>query len=872
MGYYLTQQEKDFFSNEFSIDIWKDNYRDSMEMVEGYVDRQTYTIFANETDILKAALKDALFDKRICFGGRVGANIGTSIKNVHAFNCYAAQRSTKPYDSIKNIYMDLWNGAEILKTEGGIGFNFNHLRPKGTLIKGIGSYTPGVVEFMRLYDVSADIITKGNSGEKFQVMEDSKTKKKTRKGAQMSMLDCRHPEIFDYIEAKRVPNVLTKFNMSVAIIDTFMQAVEANGDWELWFPDIHDPRYDDEWNGDFDEWEEKGYARIIYKTIKARELWDCIIKNTYNRNEPGVYFIDNANRFNNLKYYQKITGTNPCGEISMLADAGVVEINGVLYEHIGDICNLGTLNLVKYFNGLEFDFELFTKDIAVLVRALDNLIDISSYPLEGLKNAAKLRRKIGCGLMGYGSLLFMMRMKYGSSAAKKFTHKLMKIYANTAYQASAQLAEEKGSFLLYDSEKILRNGFIKNSGVLDYNTLKAVGSGLRNSQLLTIAPNGNTSIIMDIVSGGMEPVYEKTYIRWVGISHRVVEEMGDKPYPDFFKGEWYETDYFKFSKKGDEEVLKSTDGAYMIDKNRGITKRVVCEDYGWTWIKSHLSQSEIDYYEVDNTFATATELSIEEHVEPFIILSKYIDNSISKTANIANDYPIDEFSNLFIRMWKEGVRGFTTYREGTMTAVLESMNEDEKSRKQIKKDQKEFYGVWEGHDGDKVFEDVELPEEYPAMGYVIKTEGKKYYLNCAFKDKKMTRPFALFVHTNNRESEILTYSTIEILEALAKNEGIPQQHIDKNKAKCAGQNNINKLARTISLLLRHNVSIEIIVKALDAVEEVPLASFVFRVKKFLASFLDEIETGEVCPECGASLVYREGCKNCSECSYNKCGG
>jgi hypothetical protein len=136
----------------------------------------------------------------------------------------------------------------------------------------------------------------------------------------------------------------------------------------------------------------------------------------------------------------------------------------------------------------------------------------------------------------------------------------------------------------------------------------------------------------------------------------------------------------------------------------------------------------------------------------------------------------------------------------------------------------------------------------------------------------MTRPFALFVHTNNRESEPLTYSTIEVLEALAKSEGIPQDHIDKNKTKCAGQNNINKLARTISLLLRHNVKIEFIVLALDSVEEVPLASFVFRVKKFLASFLDEIETGEVCPECGASLVYREGCKNCSECSYNKCGG
>ena len=280
----------------------------------------------------------------------------------------------------------------------------------------------------------------------------------------------------------------------------------------------------------------------------------------------------------------------------------------------------------------------------------------------------------------------------------------------------------------------------------------------------------------------------------------------------------------------------------------------------------------MDYYETNNTFATATELSIEEHVEPFIIFSKYIDNSISKTANIANDYPIDEFSNLFIRMWKEGVRGFTTYREGTMTAVLESKKDEEKSRKQIKKDQKDFYGVWEGHDGSKVFEDVQLPDEYPSMGYVLKSEGKKFYLHVAFKDKKMTRPFALFVHTNNRESDILTYTTIDMLEALAKSEGIPEPHIEKNRVKYASQNNINKLGRTISLLLRHNVSIELIVQALDTIDEVPISSFIFRIKKFLASFLDEVETGEVCPECGGAIIYKEGCRNCSECSYNKCGG
>jgi ribonucleoside-diphosphate reductase alpha chain len=304
----------------------------------------------------------------------------------------------------------------------------------------------------------------------------------------------------------------------------------------------------------------------------------------------------------------------------------------------------------------------------------------------------------------------------------------------------------------------------------------------------------------------------------------------------------------------------------MIDKNRGLTKRVECEDYGWTWVKANLSPEEIAEAEAHGVYACSMDLSLDEHLDPFIIFSKRIDNSISKTINLPNDAPFEGFSEMYMRLWKEGVRGCTTYREGTMTAVLESMGAST-----AQKAQSEFYATWAGHDSDKVFDSVTLPDEYPLTGHIIKSEGKKFYVNVAYKDPAMTRPFALFVNTNNKESDILTYTVLDVLESLAKEVGVPDEFINKNKAKYSGQNNITKLARTISLLLRHNVPIETIVVVLDSITEIPISSFIFRIKKFLTKFIDNVKLSEVCPECGAPLMYNEGCKRCSECSFTFCG-
>lgn len=354
--------------------------------------------------------------------------------------------------------------------------------------------------------------------------------------------------------------------------------------------------------------------------------------------------------FKKSKYFENSILNVDCGEISMLADAGVVEIDGILYEHLGDICNLGTLNLVQYvdrdyyadesnkFKGdrqFGFDFELFKSDTALLVRALDNLIDESGYPLPELKTAAMLRRKIGAGIMGYGSALMMMGIRYGSKAALCFTEKLMEVFVNESYLTSSALASEKGSYLLWDGSKAFNGGYLAN-GFLSEQTLQHIKvHGLRNSQVLTAAPNGNLSIYAGCISGGIEPVFEREYVRWVTQNHNCKRLLGDKPFPDYERGAWHETDYFKYETRGAEQILVSTDGEFMIDKSRGLTQKVAIEDLGWKHTKA-IYGDRIGQMEKDGLFATAMELVAEEHIEPFILLSKYVDNSISKCMRLDN--------------------------------------------------------------------------------------------------------------------------------------------------------------------------------------------------------------------------------------------
>lgn len=843
------------FIDSFQETIWKNKYQYNKETYDEFCFRIASNIFPDDEE-KRNRLLEMLLNFEVLFGGRINANIGIDEQGLTLFNCYIASTSNKDMDSLGGILDLAKEFALTLKSEGGIGFCANFLRPAKTLIKGIGVTSPGSIKFLEIFDKISEVITAGGT-DKNDSFQGVPTKNSIRKGATMVTLSCCHPDIEDFIVAKAIPNRLTKMNMSVLITDAFMYAVENNLDWDLWYPETKFEKYNIEWDGNFEKWAEKGYPTVVYKTLKAVDLWELLLKNSYTRNEPGILFVDTMRRYNNLSYLKEceVNCTNPCGEV--FAATGTVNYKGKDLK-IGDVCDLGSVNVVKFYDVQTklFDFNKFNACASIMVESLDNIIDISNYPLEQYELSAKLRRKIGVGLTGIGSLFMMMNIRYGGAESIIFLEELLSNFMNTLYKASALLAKEKGPFVLY-SEDLLHSGYV-SLGILNEETMGLIKKyGLRNCALSAVAPTGTLSIIAGNVSGGIEPVFSKEFFRW----NRVEANNIGFIYPNIHKGEWFETEYLKENIINGEAVLESKDGEYRVDKNTGLCKRIPIQDYGYGIAKKCGFKETMG----------AQELSIDEHLKVLAIFSKYIDLSVSKTINLPGTTSFEDFKILYGDIHKYGIKGCTTYREGTSVAVLESTKKEKE--KTVKQQQKEFLEVFKSQEnGDIIFENVKLPDEYPAKGYILTSEKTKFYLHVAFKDKACTRPFAIFVNTNNKEDNVLTFNALEKLEEIARVKGIKECFIEETKKKYSSQKNSVKICRMLGLLLRHNVGILTIVVGLNDLEAT-VGTFVFHIKKFLSGFVeDHVVAGSTCPECGEeAIVFREGCFQCSACMYSKCG-
>lgn len=846
------------FEDSFSEEIWRVTYKDYKDTTVDDTLLRVATAVASveETDEKRAewAAKfyDMLSDFKVTVGGRIYANAGTEWGGTTLMNCFVGPIAGHDFDSLEGIYKVLLDQAKTLKSEGGWGFNFSFIRPRGSFIGGIGVESPGAVRFMELFDKSSEIITSG-SGE---ASKNKKAKGKIRKGAMMGVINVSHPDVIEFATAKQTPGRLTKFNVSVNCSDEFMekvlkvnalkemgadQAVIDDADkWDLIFPDTTFPQYKKEWDGNIKQWVEKGYPVKVYKTVSATWVWNLIMESTYNRAEPGVLFLDRANYFNPLNYKEIIQATNPCGEQTLAP---------------GQVCNLASLNLTQMVknDGTGFDLEKIKKYISYMVRFLDNTNILSKAPLDEYNYSMENKRRIGCGVLGWGSALFMLKVRFGSSQANAIREELMRTIAHTAYEASVDLAIEKGMFTECEPEKHAASPFLKQIG-LPESTLERIRQfGIRNSALLSCQPTGNTSIFANVVSGGIEPVFMPEYIRTVIVSH--VPDHIKSFTPKYWEGQMHETALFKWTKEGDEDILRGVDEngtVWKIDRNRGLTKEVLCEDQGVRWLKSRGEWDASADWAV-----TATQLSVQEHVDDLKGFAKYIDSAISKTINIPYEYPLDKFKDVYLDAYKTGyIKGLTTYRMGTMTTVLSA--KEEKNA--------------EASDEEIILDDVKLPSSSPAMVKKIKAEGKKWYLTVIL-DEEQKRPFALFVTTNNVEKNVSTEDAIEKLIALARTKGIPERHIVDTEHKMNTDTNAVKIARAISLLLRHGVLIKNIVRVLDTVE-VTVGSFIFQIKKFLGQYIKDGEKveGAKCENCGSpNVVYSEGCYKCNDCGSSKCG-
>jgi ribonucleoside-diphosphate reductase alpha chain len=837
------------FTNEFSKEVWATTYKDYTDTtVDDTFKRVAKAISKAEATpesqaMWESRFYDLLSDFKGVAGGRITANAGTEWAGTTFANCYVGPLPSENLDSIDGIYKVLRDQAQTLKSEGGWGMDFSWIRPRGSFIQGVGVESPGSVKFMELFDRSSEIVTSGSGGKS----KNAKSKGKIRKGAMMSTLSVTHPDIVEFITAKQTAGKLSKFNMSVNCTDEFMKKVISvtagnteDDNWDLIFPDTTDVHYKKEWDGSITKWKAKGYPIVIHQTVKVSWLWNLIMESTYNRNEPGVLFLDRANHYNPLNYLETILSTNPCGEQTLAA---------------GGVCDLGTLNLTQFLNKDKtgFDLQKLEKYVEYLVRFLDNVNELSDAPLPEYIDSMKHKRRIGAGVMGWGSALFMLNIRFGSAEAEALRESVMSTYTRAAYKASIDLAIEKGMFKYCDPVKHAESVFVKSLGLGDEYMAKLRTTGIRNSSLISQQPNGNGSIFANMVTGGIEPAFMPEYVR-TSIVPTVPDHIKDVT-PNFHLGEFHETALFKLTKEGDDDILRGVDEfgvVFKIDRNRGLVKETLCEDYG---IRELKAAGKYDDAKQSGVIVTTTELSVSDHVNDLRGFARWADSACSKTCNIPNDYAFDDFKKLYLEVYNTGViKGFTTYRSGTMASVLSAATETKEAEEEI------------------ILESIILPDALPAMLKTLRAEGRKWYLTLLLNELK-TKPVALFAHTNHHEKNITADDAVERLIELARAKSVPEQYVLQTIKKMSGDTNTTKICRIISLCLRHGVLIRNIVGQLEKVECV-VGTFVFHIRKYLGTFIQDGEKvkDETCSACGsANVVYQEGCKVCADCGSSKCG-
>src|SRR5712691_2119084 len=509
----------------------------------------------------------AMSDFRFLPAGRVIAGAGAG-RQVTLFNCFVMGAIP---DDMGGIFAHLREAALTMQQGGGIGYDFSTLRPKGTIVKGVGADASGPLSFMDVWDSMCRTIMSAGY----------------RRGAMMATLSCEHPDIEAFIEAKSEPGRLRMFNLSVLVTDAFMQAVAEDAPWQL------------------------SFGGTVAKVIPARELWDKIMRATYAYAEPGVIFIDRINHQNNLWYCERINATNPCGE-QPLPPYGA--------------CLLGSLNLARFVEDpftreARLDTDRLAEIVPDAVRMMDNIIDISGFPLKEQRDEAEKKRRIGLGVTGLADALIMCGLRYGSSDAVTATEAWLGTIQRAAYLASTALAAEKGAFPLFDRDKYLAGATVAG---LDAEIRAAIAKhGIRNALLTSVAPTGTISLFADNVSSGLEPVFSFRYTRNVLM-------------PD--------------GSRREEEV---SDYAYRAFRRlRGETTPL--PDY----------------------FVDAQTLLPEDHVVMQAAVQRHIDSSISKTINVPADIAFGRFREVYAQAYALGCKSCTTYRPNEVTgAVLEARPE-----------------------------------------------------------------------------------------------------------------------------------------------------------------------------------------------------
>ena len=695
-----------------------------------------------------------LEDFKFLPAGRILAGSGTD-RSVTLFNCFVM--GTIP-DDMGGIFEMLKEAALTMQQGGGIGYDFSTIRPKGADVKGVAADASGPLSFMDVWDSMCRTIMSAGS----------------RRGAMMATMRCDHPDIEEFIDAKKDAARLRMFNLSVLVTDGFMKAVKGDKNWELIF------------NGK------------IYKTVRALDLWDKIMQGTFEYAEPGVIFIDRINQMNNLAYCEQISATNPCGE-QPLPPYGA--------------CLLGSINLARLVKkpfeaDAEIDIAGLSRIVKIAVRMMDNVVDVSRFPLKAQEEEAQQKRRIGLGVTGLADALLMMGLRYGSNDAAKKTEELLHQIARISYLSSSELAKEKGSFPLFDADQYLAS---KTLTKMDQDVRDLISkNGIRNALLTSIAPTGTISLYAGNVSSGIEPVFAYSYNR------KVLQKDGSHT---------------------DEDVV---DYAVQI------------------WREKFGSKPFPDY------FVNAQTLDPIDHVRMQSAAQKWIDSSISKTINCPVDIDFNTFKEVYMEAWRGGCKGCTTYRPNEVTGSVLSVSEDSNKVSELDKKADVVY-IGEPLARPESLEGSTYKIKWPDTEHAIYITINDIVLN------ERRRPFEVFINSKNMEHFAWTVGLTRMISAVFRRGGDVSFVVEEMKAVfdprggawIRGKYVPSILAAIGGVIEQHMISIGFLEAEGMGLKGDPQS---------VVTEISHMSSKISCSSCGSFNVRKiEGCDTCASCGYSKCG-
>jgi len=816
------------------------------ETVEEMFWRVAYNIAIVEkawgTDVMALAREyyELLTSKSFFPNSPTFTGAGTPLGQLAA--CFVLPISDDMGRASTGIFQTLRDAALIQQTGGGNGFSFSRLRPKGSLVISSAGQATGPVGFLRVYDHAFGEVAQGGS----------------RRGANMAVLRVDHPDIEEFIACKTDENQITNFNISVGITDAFMRAVEADEDWELRFPDVHDARYKG-FDGTLEQAEAAGIPILVHKRVRARELFDKIVKQAHHNGEPGMLFLDAANRGNPVPHLYQLEATNPCGE---------QWLGG--YEN----CCLGSVNLAQHLGEQgTVDWEKLRHNVELATRFLDDVVDANHYvpAVPALKEAAHRARRIGLGIMGLADLMYHVGVRYGSPEGQEFAAQVMEFVRYQAMQTSVELAKVRGAFpaiqgSIYDPDDmqweppqpLMPYDADWGRPALDWEALtdNIRQNGIRNAAQTTVAPTGTIATVAGCEGYGCEPVFALAYIRHVNDNGKDLQLNYASP---LFEQALIEAGLEAGAR---EDIVEAVMAAGSCQTVETVPARL------------------------RDVFVVSGDISAEEHVHMQAAMQAFVDNSLSKTINFPEGATTDEVSKAYMLAWELGCKGITVYVTGSREKVVLETRSTADKKQPVAETPRQ----------------LELPAAQPTIWQESKKPrpryltGFTYSLNTPLGKAFITinenggnQPFEVFINTAKAGSDTAAVSEAigrllsyvlrmsSPIEPVRRLDEVMRQlsGIGGGRPMGFGPNRVRSLPDGIAQVLEEYLR----QRSERMAQGAPAApsgnghhhDLDEQRTAPLGGSLPLLKIGDLCPECGeAAVINEEGCRKCYACGYSEC--